>query len=723
MPRDRDIKDWYGRLGVLPSASQEVIDKVHRDLAAVYHPDRWRTASEEERKHAEEKAKDINEAYDVIGDPDNRRVYDAELAERNKCVDRERAEEKAKAEKDAKYTRIRDLYERGDFEGAVREAELLFRSFPHDGLCQNNYAALLYEWAKRLAENGDLRNAEAQLRRAAKHSLDDEFTARIRADLELLRARSKRAVPPPRTSPRYTVDTATPPPPPRPSGDSELGERDAGSDGDDRWYRWRWLRRRWRLSGVIGCSVIGALLIWGVNRVATKANHPHPQASFSARQGTSSNLSLEKNVKRFSDYLQENNQLGGDFKDYKLVMSPAVIRDASKINIGHHNYEIAFVGPHLIYTFHSPDGGLTWAQLPPTDPFLVNLVKRRGGKPAKSMDQVAATVSQAPLPQPAPSPVLGVSNERRTLDKTMNILDGEWVYKDVLCPVKGRKFRGVGYPNPPFGNGFAVFDIQAYDLFTAYVGIWDGYSCRAKLIITVDDVEVFRRDMREGDAAQYVEIPLTGHKRIRLERQMQGDGANFLMPTLIRRKLDPRREVTEGEARSPLGTVKPGPRAAPPAQRGLGEAKLYLNEGEGDCLRGNFDKAIDECSKAIELDPTLAKAYTYRGSAFNGKGDFDKAIADCSKAIEFGTTDYEAYHNRGISYYGKRDYDKAIADWSKAIELKPKNPWPYKDRGGAYCAKGDYDKAWADVKKCQALGGTVDRDNLEILCKASGRSE
>jgi Tfp pilus assembly protein PilF len=174
---------------------------------------------------------------------------------------------------------------------------------------------------------------------------------------------------------------------------------------------------------------------------------------------------------------------------------------------------------------------------------------------------------------------------------------------------------------------------------------------------------------------------------------------------------------------SPPGTVESRPRVAPPAQPASREAMTYYWRGETDYQIGDFDKAIADCSKAIELDPALAKAYYYRGRAFNGKGDFEKAIADYSKAIELDPKDYEGYYNRGFSYYANKDYDKAIADWSKAIELRPDNPWPYLYRGLAYSDKEDYDKAWADVKKCQTLGGTVDQKDLDKLRKASGRSE
>ncbi|RMG30425.1 MAG: J domain-containing protein [Bacteroidetes bacterium] len=64
-------KDYYGILGVGKKASQEEIKKAHRKLAFRYHPDQ-----NPDNKNAEEKFKEISEAYQVLGDPKKRRQYD-----------------------------------------------------------------------------------------------------------------------------------------------------------------------------------------------------------------------------------------------------------------------------------------------------------------------------------------------------------------------------------------------------------------------------------------------------------------------------------------------------------------------------------------------------------------------------------------------------------------------------------------------------------------------
>src|SRR6185295_4875078 len=66
-----DYKDYYKSLGVSREASDEEIRKAFRKLARQYHPD-----VAKDKKNAEEKFKEINEAYEVLSDPAKRKKYD-----------------------------------------------------------------------------------------------------------------------------------------------------------------------------------------------------------------------------------------------------------------------------------------------------------------------------------------------------------------------------------------------------------------------------------------------------------------------------------------------------------------------------------------------------------------------------------------------------------------------------------------------------------------------
>jgi len=65
------FRDYYETLGVPKTATEDEVRSAFRKLARKYHPD-----VAKDKKAAEEKFKEINEAYEVLGDPEKRAKYD-----------------------------------------------------------------------------------------------------------------------------------------------------------------------------------------------------------------------------------------------------------------------------------------------------------------------------------------------------------------------------------------------------------------------------------------------------------------------------------------------------------------------------------------------------------------------------------------------------------------------------------------------------------------------
>ena len=70
-------------------------------------------------------------------------------------------------------------------------------------------------------------------------------------------------------------------------------------------------------------------------------------------------------------------------------------------------------------------------------------------------------------------------------------------------------------------------------------------------------------------------------------------------------------------------------------------------------VKNESDIAIEDCDKAIQLNPDLTDAYVVRGNAYRDKGKFDIAIMDYSKAIRLKPDYVDAYIVRGNAYNSK----------------------------------------------------------------------
>jgi len=127
-------------------------------------------------------------------------------------------------------------------------------------------------------------------------------------------------------------------------------------------------------------------------------------------------------------------------------------------------------------------------------------------------------------------------------------------------------------------------------------------------------------------------------------------------------------------------------------------------------------------SDVIRKSPRKAEAYNNRGAAlYLDAGNFDQALSDFNKAIEIYPRYVDAYSNRGNVYADKLNFDQALSDYNKAIGIDHNFGHVYYNRAVAYFEKQEYNKSWEDIHKAEELGFKANTEFLKKLKEASGR--
>lgn len=145
-----------------------------------------------------------------------------------------------------------------------------------------------------------------------------------------------------------------------------------------------------------------------------------------------------------------------------------------------------------------------------------------------------------------------------------------------------------------------------------------------------------------------------------------------------------------------ISFVQPGQEAAA-ATRPLYESALaHVNAGE-------YDLAVADYAKIIELAPNDHLGYFNRGTALGRQRKYDQAIVDFNRAIELNADYYQSWFNRGLSKANTRQFTAALDDFDKAIALKPDQAEIYTARGRVHVTLRQYAPAIADFDKLIAL--------------------
>ena len=126
-----------------------------------------------------------------------------------------------------------------------------------------------------------------------------------------------------------------------------------------------------------------------------------------------------------------------------------------------------------------------------------------------------------------------------------------------------------------------------------------------------------------------------------------------------------------------------------------------------------YDAAVAEFQKAINIDPIFTDAHSGLGRAYLGQGDLEAAENEAKKALRLDTSYQpvhellaavkQAYYDRAFAHLNNERYDEAIAQFKDTINRYSNFTTAYCGLGHAYLGQGDLEAAENEAKKALAL--------------------
>ncbi|MHC5728875.1 MAG: tetratricopeptide repeat protein, partial [Nostoc sp.] len=111
----------------------------------------------------------------------------------------------------------------------------------------------------------------------------------------------------------------------------------------------------------------------------------------------------------------------------------------------------------------------------------------------------------------------------------------------------------------------------------------------------------------------------------------------------------------------------------------------------------------------------LEKDYVKYCSAYVNLEIYSEAVDDCNKAVKINPNNDEAYFLLCSARFHLKDYSEAVDDCNKAVKLNPNNDEAYFLRGASHIMNGNKSQGMEDLRKAVSLGNESAKEVLKDI--------